>query len=929
MFPVFILAGFFISTNSAKALTINSDTVWHNGDVIIINDGWEDITVNAGAKLTVEEGVVIKLADHSSISVSGDLEVLGSADNPVVITSIKDNTVGGDTYVGETLPLPGDWGKIETVGANARINIDYAQIKYGGAMMFVPCFAGLNEVATLNGGEIVITHSRLIDNFSLFQLSPYNVLKINYSDIYNNYNQDFCYEWDGKIDCGAEIDNTTDTTFDLTNNYWGSPFGPTVIFTPDDFDKPMFGTMIFGLVDYEPFLAAPWEPEVPEPKLNPVILIPGLLGSWDTGSGYELDPILNTYDNLWAALKQAGYEEDKTLFAMPYDWRRSNNQTAILLKDKIQEVINVCKLDNQDNFNCDKVDLVAHSMGGLVARAYAESDDYADDIDQIIFIATPQRGAPMAYLAWEGGDSAPGLFGYTIKRMLDLGALKNGYLSRFSYIRKFPIQSLQELLPVYNYLKDADGGSLKIYPDGYPTNDFLDNLNSTTSLERLDNINMMNIVGKSYGDTIDYIRVEDAVSGSEKWEDGKPENYGNKKTDQGLEYGNGDGTVPNISNENFYNSAEIFFNDTSHQQIVTDTQNDVIEELTGKRPEEEIRKNIFSTYLMIRIFSPADFVVVAPDGKKLGKDFINNQNLNEIEGSFYSGFESDIEFAVIPDPLDGEYEVLLQGTDNGEYRLSVSGINEATSTDKDFIGQIFLGQEQNFKIDYSSSSPSLLEDLVPQDVTVPDLIINSPQNGDSYKHNEKMNITYKAVDDFSGIETTEIKIDDEIITTTTVDLFDYTIGEHVLFIKVFDRAGNFTEEQANFNIISNIESTLSDIEMIYKLDYLKNIFWKNILIGELKVLDIALKSLDKEKSEILKSIEDIENNPKLSDKIKEKLVSALNKKLDKVEKNRQKAIKLDLNVFDRTLEKIKKFKYLNQDGYDIIKSDLEYLKINL
>jgi triacylglycerol esterase/lipase EstA (alpha/beta hydrolase family) len=679
---------------------------------------------------------------------------------------------------------------------------------------------------------------------------------------------------------------------------------------------------------FRTFYSPDWIPAPPKPKLNPVILIPGLLGSWDMGSGYELDPILNTYDNLWVALKQSGYKENKTLFALPYDWRRSNSFTALLLKDKIQEVISACNSVNPADFDCDKVDLVAHSMGGLVARAYIESNDYANNVDQLIFLATPQRGAPMAYLAWEGGDAGKKNDDKILERILSLSALNNGYLSRFSYIRNLPIQSLQELLPVYDYLKDADSGNLKAYSNEYPVNDFLNNLNSQFLLSKLDNIKMTNIIGSTTDDTINYIRVKKAVSG-EKWEYGKPENYGNEKTDQGLEYGEGDGTVPKFSNHNFYNSTEIFINNAEHRQIVTDAQRDVIKELTGKSPEKEIRENIFSKFLIIRIFSPADFVVIAPDNKRLGKDFVNNQNINEINGAFYSGFNTDTEFAVIPDPLDGEYKVELQGTGLGEYKLSVSGIDEATSTDKDFTGQITTGAIQNFSIDYSSSSPDLLADLKPQDLTPPNLTIDSPLEGASYKHGDKMKINFAVSDDFSGVSSTVMEIDDKIISTTTVNLFDYQIGAHILAIIAHDKAGNYAEKKINFKIITDIKSTIADIDEAYKRGWLKNSLQKNILIAELKILDGELSLADKGKGDLIKQIIEIQNNPKLTAKAKERLVAELNKKIAELEKNRPKIIKLDLAIFEKTLETIKKSNYLNQAGYGIIKSDLEYLKNNL
>jgi pimeloyl-ACP methyl ester carboxylesterase len=39
-----------------------------------------------------------------------------------------------------------------------------------------------------------------------------------------------------------------------------------------------------------------------------------------------------------------------------------------------------------------RVHLVAHSMGGLVCRAYVEGDDYAGGVDRLILIGTPNAG---------------------------------------------------------------------------------------------------------------------------------------------------------------------------------------------------------------------------------------------------------------------------------------------------------------------------------------------------------------------------------------------------------------------------------------------------------------------------------------------------------------------------------------------------------
>ena len=67
--------------------------------------------------------------------------------------------------------------------------------------------------------------------------------------------------------------------------------------------------------------------------------------------------------------------------------------------------------------HCSKVDIVAHSMGGLVTRRYIESADFGidyysqdNDVNNLIMIGTPNLGAPAAALASYFGLSS--LLGY-------------------------------------------------------------------------------------------------------------------------------------------------------------------------------------------------------------------------------------------------------------------------------------------------------------------------------------------------------------------------------------------------------------------------------------------------------------------------------------------------------------------------------------
>lgn len=84
-------------------------------------------------------------------------------------------------------------------------------------------------------------------------------------------------------------------------------------------------------------------------------------------------------------------DEDKTanFFEFPYDWRRDNRVAARLLKKLIDQ-----KLPRwQEIHPGAKVILIAHSMGGLVARYYLEHLGGAEHCKALITLGTPYRGS--------------------------------------------------------------------------------------------------------------------------------------------------------------------------------------------------------------------------------------------------------------------------------------------------------------------------------------------------------------------------------------------------------------------------------------------------------------------------------------------------------------------------------------------------------
>lgn len=238
---------------------------------------------------------------------------------------------------------------------------------------------------------------------------------------------------------------------------------------------------------------------------NPIIVIPGILGSklvnketkevvWVKFSGSKDDdlrlpistnliankdnliatelidkvritrflPGISVYENLLDYLeKKMGYRRgswdiplsadyEDSYYVFPYDWRRDNVETAHLLLQKIEKL--KAKLNKPDL----KFDVVAHSMGGLVARyaaMYGASDLKenpqpnwlgAKHFNKVFMMGTPNEGSM---------SSLESLYnGYWIDTIR--GRYYPEFLSREV---SFTIPSIYQLLP--------HGKSAKFYDD--------------------------------------------------------------------------------------------------------------------------------------------------------------------------------------------------------------------------------------------------------------------------------------------------------------------------------------------------------------------------------------------------------------------------------------------------------------------------------
>lgn len=630
----------------------------------------------------------------------------------------------------------------------------------------------------------------------------------------------------------------------------------------------------------------------------PVIIVPGVLGSAQKNGVWVLDPIMHTYDDLVDTLLVNGYQKDITLFTFPYDWHKSNIDTATLLKQKIDSVKTICQ--------CDKVDIVAHSMGGLAARQYIQSGYYGNDVRKIIFLGTPHLGAPKDYLIWEGGEMEANRDDQRVRVFLRLEALKHGYISLYDYIRNSSVPSVRELLPVFSYLKVAQPPVLPItqdtvftftpvsYPTGYPTNPFLENLNNQISNFLNAGISISNIVGElPASTTITSLRViPQSIIQRQYWPDGYPQGFSEKTGDQGLERGSGDGTVT-LNSAGFIEQNKIVIN-ADHQHLPGSAASSTFNLLTGKSPLKVVSDGLYidSKELIIQILSPADITVVAPDGKKMGKDFSTGQELSEIPGAFYSGFETDDEYITIPDPLSGVYKVFTQGTGTGgHYTIATSFINDSTSTDALFAGQTIPGLITEHRVTLDVEHPEYMS-IGPVDVLPPTIVVAQPATT-TYLHSDTLPI-HVDVADVTGVASTSVRFDTRSVqASSTVDLFYEKLGNHTIVITAGDLLGNSTTSTTSIQVIATASSTIADIQRVYALGWITTLKFRDLLVQQVLA---AVK--------IQKTLEMVQG----------KKVERLYQVLDKI------VLKLAL----ATLE-LAKGKTINQQGYQILKDDINWL----
>jgi pimeloyl-ACP methyl ester carboxylesterase len=380
-----------------------------------------NLTVSGTGALTVPAGAVFKFAgDNAELIVSGELNAIGTRELPIYFTSIHDDTAAGDTNSDDTgiTPAAEDWKHIQ-FNPGSSATLAHAIIRYGGYWRFGGSFAGLYNT----GGLLTISDSVISNHHSYGIRHTGGTTTVSNSALVNLPSQG--------------IRNETTGLIDARNNWWGDPSGP---FEPDT-NPAGTGTAVSDNVLFTPWLTTDPTTTPPEPEgASSVLFLPGIQASrlyldrgsdlplrvWEPGSNFdvrqlemtsagesvkdiftrdiieEVFGVLDIYNKFVTFMDDLVTDEtiaDWDPFA--YDWRYSvfdvvENGTQYLgeRKNPISEIERLAA----ESFS-DKVTLIAHSNGGLLAKAIMielEERGQADLVDRVILVGSPQLGTPQA-----------------------------------------------------------------------------------------------------------------------------------------------------------------------------------------------------------------------------------------------------------------------------------------------------------------------------------------------------------------------------------------------------------------------------------------------------------------------------------------------------------------------------------------------------
>ncbi|MEO7911542.1 MAG: permease [Roseiflexaceae bacterium] len=410
---------------------------------------------------------------------------------------------------------------------------------------------------------------------------------------------------------------------------------------------------------------------------TPVVFVPGLAGSFNltvlldwrgpTLSGWDFPPFVDQGKIFLDTFKRAGYTRDVDLFWAFYDWRKSVNDNAT---NYLIPWINRARSRSSHS----KVILVAYSMGGLVSRSYIQSDAYTarNDVERLITVGTPHRGAPEAYFPWEGGE---------LRWDPTVNAVLKVYLWYLEHIHPFQsrldilktirtqVPGIRDLLALDDYLTSQGPPSISKLEDLMQQRNLWGDLalspaGLATLLARTP---LTTISGTGFATLQSLVVQADPAPNADppRYVDGVPLEAQNVTTN------NGDGTVlvasARINDARVHNLPTVV---VSHDNLPDQTVGLVLRELGIPVPTTAAVAPA-QPRLVIMTASPVELTVEMPAVQPavLGVEATAARRQRRVRSRNYGHKGKQLNMVVIPAPAIGTYNIRVRGTAAGSFAL--------------------------------------------------------------------------------------------------------------------------------------------------------------------------------------------------------------------------------------------------------------------
>ncbi|MDP3880594.1 MAG: hypothetical protein Q8Q32_00205 [bacterium] len=520
------------------------------------------------------------------------------------------------------------------------------------------------------------------------------------------------------------------------------------------------------------------------------------------------------------------YEESKDLILYPYDWRKDLNSEATLLATKIEQAAS--------SSITGRVNIVAHSMGGLLAKEYLRQNG-DEQINQIVLMGSPKLGSPKAFKALNWGDD------------MNISKLGLGLNAERMKIIGQNMPAVYQLLPSreylaregHGYVQDRrDSSNLKVL-DFEAIKDFMLENPEDSRNEALINLaddfhTALDSFNFPEEKTHNIIACQHptTIGGFLLYPKGKVEVY----------FVDGDGTVPTLSGNYQSVAGQSYYalnNDLAvdHTGLVKNSETTALARKIIEGEEinledgisssfEECSKGELSKNKVISTHSPVIPHFYDSNDNHTGPDENGDIELG-IPGSDYFIIGKN-HFGIIPDGVSFRVEIEGTGTGSFDFKIKsytgteieeikvflevpIENINLKASYDPDTekltLDKTGDGETED---DIELSPSSVLSDESAQDTDPPTISIQGVEEKEyviDENNDNLLHILVTSEDSGSGLISESQSLNGELFDDIVINTSEIGTGEHVFAVEAYDKAGNLALKEIHFTVVEDPEQS--------------------------------------------------------------------------------------------------------------------------